>query len=579
MGASTRTSRPKGSGWPVFRSLSGYQGTWLQGDLVAGLTVWAVLVPESLAYASIAGVSPVVGLYAAPAALLMYAMFGSSRQLVVGPMSATAALSAAIVATYAAPGSDAFTTLTVTLALTTGVIAVVAGLLRLGFLANFISEPVFKGFIIGLALTIIVGQLPKLFGVPGGEGEFFGKLIALIQNLPQTSLPTLAVGIVSLAVVIGLKLLAPKAPGSLIAVILGIVAVNVLDLASHGVKIVGPIAAGLPSIGIPNVTLADVEQLVGPAAGVVLIGFAEGFGAAKAYGARTHDQVDANRELIGLGAANLGAGFTSGMVVNGSLSKTAVNGDAGAHSQVSGLVVAVLTIVTLMFLTGLFESLPEATLAAVVIAAVIELVDVRSLQRLYEATSTRLGRIYGHAARIDFISAGAALLGVLIFGTLPGLLIGVVVSLLLLLYRASKPHVATLGRVPGTADRFADVGRHPQDPQIPGVVILRPESGLFFANADYLRDEVEQAVAESGAETVILDLETVPFVDVTAVRMLVALGEELQHGGTRIVIAHDLGQVGDLIAKGNVAKGIDGVYPTVAEAVAAIEAPSAPTAA
>ena len=320
------------SGW-FFSSLAGYQRAWLQGDLIAGLTVWAVLVPESLAYATIAGVSPVVGLYAAPAALLMYAVFGSSRQLIVGPMSATAALSAAIVAESAAPGSDAFATLTVTLAIAAGVIAVVAGLLRLGFLANFISEPVFKGFIVGLALTIIAGQLPKLFGVPGGSGEFFGKIIGLVQHLPDTNLPTLAVGVVSLVVVLGLKVTAPKVPGSLIAVLLGIVSVSLFDLASHGVDIVGHIPAGLPSVGLPDVKIADFERLLGPAAGVVLIGFAEGFSAAKAYGARTHDRIDADRELLGLGAANLGAGFTSGMVVNGSLSKTEI-GRASCRERV-----------------------------------------------------------------------------------------------------------------------------------------------------------------------------------------------------------------------------------------------------
>jgi sulfate permease, SulP family len=345
--------KPKVPDWPLFRSLAAYQPAWLQGDLIAGLTVWAVLVPESLAYATIAGVSPVVGLYAAPAALLMYAAFGSSRQLIVGPMSATAALSAAIVADYAAPGSDAFVTATVTLAIAVGVIAVVAGLLRLGFLANFISEPVFKGFIVGLALTIIAGQLAKLFGVPGGSGEFFGKVVSLIQNLPQTNVPTLVVGIVSLVVVLGLKVGAPKVPGSLIAVLLGIASVSLFGLASHGVEIVGQIPAGLPPLGLPDMKVSDLTRLLGPAAGVVLIGFAEGFSAANTYAARTHDRVDANRELIGLGAANIGAGFTSGMVVNGSLSKTAVNGDAGARSQVSGLVVAALTVLTLLFLTGM----------------------------------------------------------------------------------------------------------------------------------------------------------------------------------------------------------------------------------
>jgi sulfate permease, SulP family len=342
---------------PLFTSLRGYDAGWLRGDVIPGLTVWAVLVPEALAYASIAGVSPVIGLYAAPGALLLYAAFGSSRHLVVGPMSATAALSAAAVADVATPNSAGFAAHTTALAITTGLLAVAAGLLRLGFLASFISEPVLKGFIIGLALTIVAGQLPDLFGVEGSGGDFFERVRGLLADLGQTSLTTLAVGLASLALVLGLRRLAPAVPGSLVAVLLGIAAVAVLDLDAHGVAIVGQIDSGLPALGPPDVAAADYLKLAAAAAGVMLVGFAEGLGAAKTYAARHHYEVDANRELLGLGAANLGSGLSSGMVVNGSLSKTAVNGGAGARSQVSGLVVADLTILTLLFLTGLFESL------------------------------------------------------------------------------------------------------------------------------------------------------------------------------------------------------------------------------
>ena len=293
---------------PLFTSLRGYDTGWLRGDLVAGLTVWAVLVPEALAYASIAGVSPVVGLYAAPGALLLYAAFGSSRHLVVGPMSATAALSAAAVAEVAAPGSAGFLAHTAALAITTGVIALAAGLLRLGFLASFISEPVLKGFIIGLALTIVAGQLPDLFGVEGGRGNFFEKLGHLLANLDQTSLTTLAVGLASLALVLGLRRFAPAVPGSLVVVLLGIGAVGLLGLDGHGVAIVGQIDSGLPALGTPDVAAADYLALAAAASGVMLVGFAEGLGAAKTYAAAHHYEVDANRELLGLGAANLGPG-------------------------------------------------------------------------------------------------------------------------------------------------------------------------------------------------------------------------------------------------------------------------------
>ena len=553
---------------PVFRSLAGYQPAWLRTDLLAGLTVWAVLVPEALAYATIAGVSPVIGLYAAPGALLLYAAFGSSRQLIVGPMAATAALSAAIVADLATSGSDQFTALTIALAITVGLIALVAGLLRLGFLASFISEPVLKGFIIGLALTIIVGQLPKLFGIDGTDGDFFEKLWGFVTHLDQTNPPTLAVGAISLAIVLGFRTLLPIVPGSLIAVGFGIGVVALLGLDEQDVDIVGPIQSGLPTLGLPDVALVDYLRLAPAAIGVALVGFAEGLGAAKTYAAREHDVIDANRELFGLGAANVAAGFSGGMVVNGSLSKTAVNAGAGARSQVPGLVVAVLTLVTLLFFTGLFEDLPEATLAAIVIAALIELVDLGSLAAFYRVYTGRLGRIYGRAARQDFIAAVAAMVGVLVFDTLPGLFIGIVVSILLLVYRSSRPNVAVLGLVPGTRSQYADVARHPENTPPTGVAVLRPESSLYFANADLVRDAITASAARRGIRGVVLDLETVGELDITAARMLTDSAESLATAGQRLVLAHDIGQVRDVLrAEGPAA--IE-VYPTVAEAVAAL---------
>ncbi len=554
---------------PLFTSLrQGYERGWVRGDIVAGLTVWAVLVPEALAYASIAGVSPVVGLYAAPGALILYAAFGSSGHLVTGPMAATAALSAAAVGDLASQGSDAFVQLTVTLGLVVGILALVAGLLRLGFLAGFISEPVLKGFIIGLALTIIAGQLPKLFGVPKGDGDFFEQLWGLLGSLDETSGLTLLVGILSLVLVVGLKEVAPVVPGSLVAVLLGIVAVRLLDLDAHGVAIVGQIESGLPSLGLPDVA-ADRYLDVAPAAvGVMLVGFAESLGAAKTYAAKNHDEIDANRELIGLGAANLGAGLSSGMVVNGSLSKTAVNASAGARSQLSGLVVAALTVVTLLFLTGLFEDLPEATLAAVVIAALIELVDVPALVRLYRFHTRGAGRVYAVAARPDFVAAVAAMLGVLVFDTLPGLFIGIGVSLLLLLYRASRPHVAVLGRDPGPDGRWSDLERHPGNERAPGIVVLRPESGLFFANADAIRNTI-RAHAVEGTKAVVLDAETVPAIDVTAVSMLTELADDLRRDGIELVLARDVGVVRELVRLGAGDTPLR-TYPTVRAAVEAL---------
>ena len=561
---------------PLFTSLRGYDTGWLRGDVVAGLTVWAVLVPEALAYASIAGVSPVVGLYAAPGALLLYAAFGSSRHLVVGPMSATAALSAAAVADVAMPNSAGFVAHTAALAITTGLIALVAGLLRLGFLASFISEPVLKGFIIGLALTIVAGQLPDLFGVEGRGGNFFEQLWRLLSDLDQTSVTTLAVGLASLTLVLGLRRFAPAVPGSLVAVLVGIAAVGLLDLDAHGVAIVGQIDSGLPALGTPDVAAADYLALAPAAAAVMLVGFAEGLGAAKTYAARHHYEVDANRELLGLGAANLGSGLSSGMVVNGSLSKTAVNGSAGARSQVSGLVVAALTILTLLFLTGLFENLPQATLAAVVIAAVIELVDIPALATLYRIATRELRGIYGIAARPDFIAAVAALAGVLVFDTLPGLFIGIVVSLLLLLYRASRPHVAVLGQVPGTSGQYGDIQRHPENELEPGIALLRVEGGLFFANADTVRAAVRAHAAEPGTRAVVLDAETAPFIDVSAARMLVQVTDDLRRLGVELVLTRSVGQVRDVLRRADTAATLPPAYPSVQAAVEALSDGSRP---
>jgi high affinity sulfate transporter 1 len=550
--------------------------TWLSKDLVAGLTVWAVLVPEALAYATIAGVPPVVGLYAAPAALVIYAVFGSSRHLVVGPMAATAALSAAVVGAVASPDGSDFVALTAGLALVVGVIALVAGLIRLGFLASFISEPVLKGFIIGLALTIIVGQLHKLIGTEGIDGNFFEKLFDVIRHLPDTHLPTLIIGSISLAIVVGLKELAPVVPGSLLAVVFGIAAAYVFDLDGRGVDLVGTIQPGLPPIGLPDLDLNRYFALAGPAIGVALVAFAEGLGAAKTYASRNHYEIDPDQELVGLGASNVGAGLSSGMVVNGSLSKTAVNAGAGAKSQVSGLVVAVMTVVTLLFLTGLFERLPEATLAAIVVAALVELVDVRSLRTFYGATTSSLGRIYGPAARADFIAAMAALLGVLFFDTLPGLIIGIIVSIVLLVWRASRSHIATLGRIAGSPDQFGDVERSPTNAVVPGIAILRPESPLFFANADRVRAAIRLAATANGVRTVILDLGTVPDVDITAARMLAEVGDELRANGQDLVYARDTGQVREELDVGaETTRAGSKVYRSVADAVQAAAEPPA----
>ncbi len=555
----------------LFASLRGYQRAWLRGDLVAGLTVWAILVPQALAYASIAGVSPVVGLYAAPGAILLYAALGSSRHLVVGPMAATAVLSAATVADLIPSGDNRFAAFTAGLALTVGAAALAAGLLHLGFLANFISQPVLKGFIIGLALTIIVGQLPKLFGVSHGTGDFFEQAWHFVTHLGETQGLTLLVGAASLGLILGLRRWAPAVPGSLAAVVLGITAVKAFGL---DVPTVGQIGSGLPSLGLPDMSLGDAGGLAAGGIGVMLIAFAEGLAAAKAFASGGQERIDADRELVALGGANIAAGLSSGMVVAGSLSKTAVNASAGGRTQLSALLAAGLTVVALLFLTGLFEDLPTTTLAAIVIAAVVELVDVPALVRLYNTYTKRLGRQYGWVARPDFIAAVAAMMGVLVLGTLAGLFAGIGVSLLLLIYRASRPYVAVLGRTPDPDGIYRDVERHADALPADDIVVLRIESGLYFANADNVRRHILDAGAREGVRAVILDAETTPFVDVSAARVLADTRDELEERGVRLLIARNVGQVRDML-RATIGEDSDlaASYPTVEAAIRAVRAP------
>ncbi|MFC4628154.1 SulP family inorganic anion transporter [Promicromonospora alba] len=550
-------------------SFAGYRRASVRPDIIAGLAVWAVLVPESLAYATIAGVPPVVGLYAAVPALALYAIAGTSRQLVVSPMSATAALSAGIVASIAGADGDPVA-LTTALALATGIVAVVAGLLRLGFLAAFISEPVLKGFIIGLALTIMIGQVPDLIGVEGGHGSFFEKTWALLGQLGDVDPLTITVGLASLAALVVVRRTMPFLPGSLVVVLLAIGATILFGLGERGLAVVGHIDAGLPRVGLPDVTGPQFTELLGGAVGLMLVGFAEGLGAAKTYAASRGYDVDPNRELAGLGIANLGSGILSGMVVNGSLSKTAVNASAGARSQVSALTAAALTILTLLFLTGIFEQLPLATLAAVVVVAVVELVDVRSLRRLWRVRTGRMVHFYQVTARADFMAAGAALLGVLIFDTLPGLVIGIAVSLILLLARTSRPRVAVLAPVGDESGRpWVDAERNPTYATVPGVLAVRVEGPLMFANAEYVRTRIrELAAAEPGLQLVVLDGRATPSVDVTAAAMLVQLRGDLRRDGGDLALAEGIGQVRDVLARVG-SEGEPVLFTTLDDAVGA----------
>ena len=545
---------------PIRHWLPQYERRWLRPDVLAALAVWAVLVPEGIAYASLAGMPPETGLFAALAPLLAYAVLGTCRQLTIGPSSAIAAYSAAVVAPFALGDGGRYIALSALLALLVGLLLLAAGLARAGFIADFFARPVLTGFVAGLALVIGVSQLYKLLGVESGGTTFFGKLAVLVRQFDDINVPTLIIGIVSLVVIFVLRAYAPKVPAMLVATVLGIAVVAIFDLQDHGVAIVGAMPDGLPSLTFPSFRLSDVTDLLPDALALALICFAESVAGARAIAARHHYEVDADQELIALGVANLGAGLLQGFTVDASLSRSAVADSSGVKTQLASIILFCFLVVTMLFLLPLFHDLPEAVLGAIVIAAVAHLVDVGALRRLRRADQT------------DFILAILCFAGVLVFGLLIGLAIAVVVSLLALVYRAFRPSYAILGRAPGAVDderlRYRGVEDHPDCETFPGLVILRIDGELFFANARWFRETVRALVRDQTppVREVLVHAGAVPHLDSTAATMLKELIAELHEGGVELALARvTTGLMHDLERNGIVALvGEDRFFDTVA---------------
>ncbi len=547
---------------PILEWLPRYQLSWLRSDIVAGLTVWAILVPEAMAYAGIAGVPPLVGLYTVPIPLIAYALFGTSRTMVIGPDSATALISGVTVGAIATKGGSDVVALTAALAMAVGVFFLVFGLLRMGWVANFIPEPAMKGFIQGLVWVTIIGQVPKIFGVEGGDGNFFEKLWDVIQKLPDADIATTVVGLASLVLLFFLKKFLPKVPSALTAVAVAIIAATVLDLEGKGVDIVGSIKGGLPPFGVPDVGLAELQKLVPGALAIVLLGYAESLGAAKAAAAKLGGKIDPNQELLAHGPANLGSAFSGGFVVVGSLSKTSVAMGAGGKTQLSYLVSAAFVFLTLMFLMPLFKNLPHATLAAIVIEAMLGLADFAYLKRLRGISL------------LEFAVAMAALFGVLILGVLPGIGLGVALAILLLIYRASYPGTAELGQLPGE-DHFRDVSLHPEAKRFPGLLIFRFEAPLIFPNANYFADQLKRRLEGSTepVREILVDCETMNLLDTTGAAALIELAEELRDKGVSVSLARARDPIVKRMRLNGVDKvlGEDRIYDTVADGVKAFE--------
>lgn len=547
---------------PPFDWLSRYRLPWLRNDLIAGLTVCVVMVPTALAYSGIAGVNPAVGLYAVPLALVGYALFGSSRSLVVGPDSATALLSAHIVGALAARGSADYLALSSSLALLVGIFFMGFGALRMGWVANFIAQPVMKGFIQGLALVTMVTQLPKFFGVHEVSGDFFQRLFALALELPEVHWPTLIVGLSGLGLLFALGAFAPRVPAALSVVGLAIGAASLLDLGGRDVALVGSIATGLPPLGLPASWLGEVTELASGALAIVLLNYAESLGAAKAAALVRGETIDANQELLGLGLANLGSGLTSGFVVAGSLSQSAVSMSAGGKTQVAALFHAAFILLTLLFLMPLFQNLPEAVLGAIVVKAMIQMLDFGYFKRLFAIR------------KMELALGLTAFSGVLLIGVLPGVAVGVILSLVVLIYQASHPATAVLGKLHGP-DVYRDVTRHPEAQTVPGLIIFRIEGNLFFANAGYVSEQIRRHVnAHETVRTVLIDAETIDQIDTTAADMLLKVKAEMAQRDMTLCLARVRDTVRDQLISTGVeqAIGSEHIFDSITEGVAAFRA-------
>jgi high affinity sulfate transporter 1 len=470
-----------------------------------------------MAYAGIAGVPPLLGVFTVPLPLLAYACLGTSRTLNVGPDSATALISYNVIGGLAVAGSAEFIGLTVTMTMLVGVLFLLLGLLRTGWVANFISVPVMRGFIQGLVWVTIVGQIPKLLAVASPHGEFFGKTFELIRESVHANPATATIGLSSLAMLLVLKKCFPRIPAGLTTSTVAVLAVTLLNLHQYGVETVGRLDSGLPSLHVPKMSFADLSFLGTGALAIALLGYCESLGAAKAAGRQVGGDIDSNKELIALGGANVGSAICGGFVAVGSLSKTSVAIDAGAKTQLSSVVQAALVLLTLAFLMPLFTNLPQATLAAIVISAMLSLANFAYLRRLYFVSPG------------EFCAAATALVGVLVLGVLPGLGLGVGLTAIMLTYRSSYPNTAVLGKMPGV-EVYRDVARHPEAQTIPGVLIFRFDASPFFANAAHLERHLKACLrhCSPSPSAVIVDCESMNSIDSTAMDMFIALHAELQ---------------------------------------------------
>lgn len=531
-----------------------YDRAWLRPDLIAGIVIWSVVTPQAVAYAQIAGLPPQAGLMAAPGAMIAYALLGTSRQLVVSATTATAAVSAATVGPMADGDLARFAALSATLAIVTAVALAAAGALRLGAIADLVSKPVMTGFLFGLGLTIAVAQLPAVFGVPVGDGDFFPRVWDLLGQLDGLNGATLAVGAGSIAILLGGRRILPSVPPTLVILVLSIVVSALFHLDRHGVDVVGEIPHALPDPALPTVAAGDIVQLVAPALGILIL-TAEAVGVARQLAVKHGYRVDANRDLIALGAGNLVAGLSSGFVQSGGASQTAAADGAGGRSQLAAMVCAGLLLLTGAFLAPLFEHLPQATLAAIVLVAVAGFFDVRELRRF--ATIRRSAVVF----------SGVAFVGVLVLGVLQGLILAAGLSLLYVVQRLGRPAVGTLGRDPASG-AWGRIDRHPEWVASSDPLVLRRDGMLLYPNADGVRERIVEIVtaAEPRPSAVVLDLALTVDLDVQSLDSIGDLSRQLRAIGVTLWLAEVREPAAVVLRRGGLADEI----PTAATVDAAV---------
>src|SRR5215472_12268607 len=544
-------------------ALSSFQREWLAKDVVAGIVLTTLLVPQGMAYAELAGLPPITGLYTSILCLLGYAVFGPSRILVLGPDSSLGPMIAATILPLIAAKGDAERAIALAsmLAIIVGAIMILASVAKLGFIADLISKPTMIGYMNGLALTILVGQLPKLFGFKVEADGFIGEVTGFVKGLAngEAVAAAAAVGIAGIVVILVLQRWLPKVPAVLVMVVLAIASTTVFSLADHGVSLVGVLPKGFPPLTIPHVGLSDVGPLFAGALGIVLVSLADTISTASAFAARTGQEIDGNGEMIGIGVANLAAGLFQGFPVSTSGSRTAVAERSGAKTQLTGVVGAALIILMIVLIPGLFRNLPNPALAAVVITASLSLADIPGTVRLWRQR------------KAEFLLSISAFLGVVLLGVLPGIAIAVGLSILNVFSRSWWPYDTVLGRVEGLAG-YHDIHSYPDARQLPGLVIYRFDAPLFFANAKTFRDEVKRfAAAEPAPRWIVIAAEPVTDVDTTAADVLEELDEALNDQGISLVFAELKDPVRRKIERYGLTRTIEPrhFFPTVGAAVRA----------